>query len=148
MSDSQDLTQSEKPALKVEYTWVRSGLTGDHKDKVAINEYDPAHPLNSEGKPEIWVAGSDSPAQKVAKTPEVVRHIREGELVEVSEADAKKDAAVRDAKMKDRRKAAFEAQHPEISRALAARGVRLGDLMTGDASVDQVAEAASGTAKK
>jgi len=123
MSDNTPVDQTTPApakAAKVEYTYVKSGLSGDDKDKVALNEYDAAHPLNSEGRPEVWVAGSDSPAQKVAKTPEVVRHIREGELVEVSEADAKKDAAIRDAKSADRRKAAFEAQHPEIAHGLAA----------------------------
>lgn len=70
------------------YAWVVSGLTGADRDKVVLSEVDPDHPVNAEGKREVWVAGADSPAVKAAKTPEVVRHLREGELREVGEPEA------------------------------------------------------------
>lgn len=136
MSDAQQTEPLARSPLKVEYTWVKSGLTGADKDKVALNEWDPAHPENAEGRTEIWVAGADSPPVKVAKTPAVVQHIRDGELIEVAESDSDAHKVKFDAAMREREKAQMEA-HPAfagIAAGLRARGLTLHEVMTGEPS--------------
>jgi hypothetical protein len=72
-SDGAVKRQEDAPELKT----VKSGLgQRNGADVVALWEKDPAHPGG-----EVYIAG-DKPVE-VALTPEVVKRIREGVLVEV-----------------------------------------------------------------
>jgi hypothetical protein len=57
---------------------VKSGLTGDNKDRVAFTEYNPMHPHGF-----AYVAGSDSPPQIIAMTPEVQSALLASRIVRV-----------------------------------------------------------------
>lgn len=68
-----------------ELIWVK---TGRSDDRVALYELDPNHPEDAMGNKEIYVAGRDSRPVLAAKTADVQRKLREGELAESSEEEA------------------------------------------------------------
>lgn len=62
-----------------ETLWVKSGLEGNVAEKVALFEFDDAHPNG-----EAFVAGQDSPPVEVGRSAKVLTYLHSGRLKESS----------------------------------------------------------------